>query len=223
MRGAEAKVSRKKIIGINAVVKTRVPKKYRVAELDRKLRAERTRSEAKLLHKAKLAGVDCPAVLEVGEFEIIMSLIRGKRPKMNESEAKEAGMILAKLHSADIIHGDYTPANLIVSTDNKLEKTKNQQSNLETDKTKNGKNEIKMDASSDTRDNEKMFVIDFGLGFISNDVEDKAVDVFTMLRAIGKNKKKVWESFLKGYSNYSRYEEVMRRVEVVEKRVRYAT
>jgi tRNA A-37 threonylcarbamoyl transferase component Bud32 len=181
-----------------------------VAELDRKLRAERTRSEAKLLHKAKLAGVDCPAVLEVGEFEIIMSLIRGKRPKMNESEAKEAGMILAKLHSADIIHGDYTPANLIVSTDNKLEKTKN------------GKNKI-MDASSDTLDNEKMFVIDFGLGFISNDVEDKAVDVFTMLRAIGKNKKKVWESFLKGYSNYSRYEEVMRRVEVVEKRVRYAT
>jgi Kae1-associated kinase Bud32 len=185
MRGAEAKVNRTKIIGISAVCKSRIQKKYRVVELDRKLRIERTRSEAKLLHKAKLAGVDCPTVLEVSDFELIISFVDGKRPKMDEEEAKEAGEILAKLHSADIIHGDYTPANLI--------------------KTKIG-----------------LSVIDFGLGFISNDVEDKAVDVFTMLRAIGKGNKNGTDAFLAGYSNYAKSAEVMKRVAVVEKRVRYA-
>ena len=57
--------------------------------------------------------------------------------------------MLAALHKADIIHGDYTPANLILESGGR-----------------------------------RMFVIDFGLGFISNDIEDKAVDVFTMMRAI---------------------------------------
>lgn len=180
MRGAEAKVTKVKILGKNAVLKSRIPKKYRVQELDKKLRIERTRSEARLLNRAKLAGVNCPTVLEVGEFEIVMSLIVGDRPKMDKREAREAGNLLAKLHAADIIHGDYTPANLIVN-----------------------KKEI--------------FVIDFGLGFVSSDVEDKAVDVFTMLRSI-----KEKEEFLFGYSNYSKAKDVLIRVKNVEKRVRYA-
>ena len=113
MRGAEAILSGTKILGRKAVVKRRLGKSYRVEMLDEKLRSERTRSEARLLHKAKLAGVQCPTVLEVDEFELTIGFLDGRRPKMDRKNSFEAGSILVKLHSNDIIHGDYTPANLI--------------------------------------------------------------------------------------------------------------
>lgn len=167
-------------------MKGRIPKRYREGALDAKLRSERTRGEARLLHKAKLAGVMCPTVLEVGEFEITMSFVDGERPGMDALESREAGRILARLHEADIIHGDYTPANLIL-------------------------------AGAHGGKEGTLHVIDFGLGFVSRDIEDKAVDVFTMLRAIAEK-----DAFIAGYCSYGRAREVLKRVEGVEKRVRYA-
>ena len=169
------------LLGRRVVVKSRMVKGYREAGLDTKLRTERTRGEARLLHKAKTAGVSCPTVLEVGDFDITMSFVEGKRPEMGRDEAYEAGRILARLHEADIIHGDYTPANLI------------------------------------REDGGAIYVIDFGLGFISKDIEDKAVDVFTMLRAISER-----DAFIAGYRGYAKAKEVLVRVKDVEKRVRYA-
>ncbi len=183
MRGAEAVLSRTTFIGRAAVLKSRVVKGYRVKELDAKLRSERTKSEARLLNRAKLAGVDCPTVLCVDEFEMIMTFVDGERPEMTGKECSEAGAMLAKLHANDIIHGDYTPANLII-------------------------------------DGKILFVIDFGLGYVSNDVEDKAVDVFTMLRALDSKDKK--DSFVEGYRAYVKADSVLKRVKDVEKRVRYA-
>jgi Kae1-associated kinase Bud32 len=181
MRGAEAVLRMATVLGRAVVVKERIAKRYREPSLDRRLRKERTRSEAKLLHKAKLAGVPCPVVLAVDEFSITMGFLEGSRPEMGAAEAREAGRMLAKLHGAGIIHGDYTPANLIRAADS------------------------------------TMRIIDFGLGYISNDVEDKAVDVFTMLRAITQK-----EAFLAGYRAYPKAEAVLARVKNVEKRVRYA-
>ena len=183
MRGAEAVVRPARMIGMKAVSKCRVPKAYRVAALDRRLRAERTRVEARLLNRAKLAGVSCPTVLKVDDFELVMSFVEGKRPSMDGDESGSAGKILAALHKEDIIHGDFTPANLI-------------------------------------RNRQGMHVIDFGLGFVSNDIEDKAVDVFTMLRALGSEKKK--SAFISGYGSYEKSKSVLNRVKDVEKRVRYA-
>ena len=179
MRGAEAVLDECEIIGMKALVKRRISKKYRLREIDEKLRKERTRSEARLLHKAKIAGVGCPTVLQVDDFEIFMSFLDGKRPDMDAAECKEAGEILAKLHEADIIHGDYTPANLI--SDGKIS------------------------------------VIDFGLGFVSKGIEDKAVDVFTMMRAVDEK-----DAFIDGYKAYSKSDSVLKRLKKVEQRVRYA-
>ena len=187
MRGAEAVLERVSFISRPCVRKSRFARGYRVKELDEKLRTERTRSEARLLHKAKLAQVPCPTVLKVDEFDITMSFIAGRRPEMDGTEARRAGGLLALLHGADIIHGDYTPANLIAGDDCTL------------------------------------YVIDFGLGFVSNDVEDKAVDVFTMLRSLGEGAGKGAKmAFISGYSAYSKSHSVLERVKDVEKRVRYA-
>ena len=179
MRGAEAVLSKSSLLGKPVVIKKRIAKKYRNRRLDERLRRERTRGEARILHKAKIAGVRCPVVLEVDDFSITMTFIKGERPGMTKKQAEEAGLMLAKLHSADIIHGDYTPANLLLD--------------------------------------KSMFVIDFGLGFISNDIEDKAVDVFTMLRAISKK-----DEFIRGYESYEKAKTVLRRMKDVEKRIRYA-
>lgn len=180
MRGAEAVLHKSSFLGRDVVEKQRIPKDYREKELDSRLRKERTRAEAKLLHKAKLAGVLCPAVLSVSDFGLIVTFVDGKRPLMSRKECKDAGKILARLHKKDVIHGDFTPANLILSR-------------------------------------QGLFVIDFGLGFVSKDIEDKAVDVFTMLRAISEK-----DAFIKGYKSYKKAETVLKRVKDVEKRVRYA-
>jgi Kae1-associated kinase Bud32 len=184
-RGAEAVVSESKIIGLPVVVKDRIPKSYRIQQIDKKLRTERTRREARLLNKAKLAGVPCPTVLEVKEFSISMTKLVGKRPDFDARGglkfAKLAGEYLGKLHAADIIHGDFTPANLVL--------------------TKTG-----------------LYVIDFGLGFTSFDIEDKAVDVLTMLKAISVEAQ---IAFLDGYATYNKSNSVLKRVEDVKKRARY--
>jgi len=192
LRGAEAVVRKDRLLGGHVALKIRMPKGYRVEELDSMLRRERTRAEARLLHKAKLAGVLCPTVLEVDEkrSSITTTFIEGIRPegkKLNLRLATRIGALLVRLHRADIIHGDFTPANLIISSD----------------------------------DPHALYVIDFGLGFISNDVEDKAVDVFTMLRSLGSDKR-LKEAFLEGYSGYAKAAFVLKRVEGIEKRVRYA-
>ena len=183
LKGAEATVRRINVLGQKAVIKVREPKTYRNQKLDEKLRRERTRIEARLLHKAKLAGVFCPTALEVDDFEITMTFISGKRIRIDKKTATESGKILALLHQSNIIHGDYTPANLIQC-------------------------------------NKKIAVIDFGLGFVSNEIEDKAVDVFTMLRVI--TEPGTQKAFIKGYETYQKSKSVLERVNVVEKRVRYA-
>ncbi|MBD3210586.1 Kae1-associated serine/threonine protein kinase [Candidatus Micrarchaeota archaeon] len=180
MKGAEAVLRKSTLLGKPVVIKDRISKKYRIKKLDEKLRRERTRAEARLLHRAKLAGADCPVVLEVKEFSLTIGFIEGKRPEMTQSQALKAGKMLADLHDSDIIHGDYTPANLILG-------------------------------------GETLYVIDFGLGFVSSDIEDKAVDVFTMLRAISEK-----DSFLEGYSSCKKAKSILKRVKAVEKRVRYA-
>ncbi len=183
MRGAEAIVRKARLLGREVVVKERIKKNYRIREIDEKLRRERTRAEARLLHKAKIAGVDCPVVLEVEEFSITMSFIDGERPEMNAKESERSGQMLASLHESGIIHGDFTPANLIKSK-------------------------------------KDLFVIDFGLGFFSHDIEDKAIDVYTMLKALDG---KAGEAFVEGYKTQNtKHKTILTRVEDVKKRVRYA-
>jgi len=180
-RGAEARVEKAKFLGKSVVVKDRFARDYRIKEIDEKVRFERTKMEAKLLHKAKLAGVDAPVVFSVSENAIIESFIEGERPRrITPKLAEEFGRILAKLHANDIIHGDFTPANII-------------------------------------RKGKTLYVIDFGLGFISKRIEDKADDVFAMLRAI----KGFEKDFAKGYTEYEKSKLVLKRVEEIRKRARY--
>ncbi len=116
--------------------KIRDKKKYRIPEIDRIIRERRTRTEAKLLQKANAAGIPSPKLIGATETEIEIEYIQGemlnsilqncivRKGASNESKLKnlfcQAGGICAQMHGAQIAHGDFTPANLILAKDGKL-------------------------------------------------------------------------------------------------------
>ena len=62
-------------------------------------------------------------------------------------------------------------------------------------------------------------LIDFGLSFISTRVEDRGDDLFVSLKSLPKRQRK---ELLRVYrANYSKAEEVIKRVEKIKKRARY--
>ncbi|MCS7130549.1 MAG: Kae1-associated kinase Bud32 [Archaeoglobaceae archaeon] len=101
----------------DVVVKKRKPKRYRLKEIDEVLRIKRTKTEAKLISMARRIGVPTPIILDVEEDTIIMERIYGTPVKdcMSEEISREIGRLVAKLHSANIVHGDLTPMNMILS------------------------------------------------------------------------------------------------------------
>lgn len=108
------------LLGKTVVLKERVRKGYRVPQLDERLRRLRTRNEAKLLHEAKRAGVLCPVVYSVSNYELITSFLEGEllldalRRGDGGAVLRATGEALARLHSAGIVHGDFTTANVMV-------------------------------------------------------------------------------------------------------------
>ncbi|MDI9633171.1 MAG: bifunctional N(6)-L-threonylcarbamoyladenine synthase/serine/threonine protein kinase [Methanolinea sp.] len=110
-RGAEAIVT----VGEGDVTKRRQRKSYRQPALDRRLVAERTRAEARLISAARRHGVPTPVIRDVTEDTIVMERVRGTLLKDDLSPANLAlaGRVVGRLHSAGIVHGDLTTSNMI--------------------------------------------------------------------------------------------------------------
>ena len=108
-------------MGENAVIKARIPKSYRIPEIDNKIRKSRCKLEAKLLSDAKRAGVRTPVLYDVdlNEKSILMEAVDGVMLKdvINDDLAYKTGLEISKLHSADIIHGDITSSNIMLRGD----------------------------------------------------------------------------------------------------------
>jgi Kae1-associated kinase Bud32 len=123
--GAESELYLSEFAGTPAVVKARPRKMYRIEELDESIRSERTKREARLIATANENGVPTPHVFLVGKYDITMELIEGDTlsvmmrtgHKSLSGIIGEVGRYLGILHSIDISHGDFTPANIMVSKD----------------------------------------------------------------------------------------------------------
>ena len=101
----------------NEIVKERVKKGYRISELDSALIKKRTRAEARILREARRCGINVPSIIEETENIIKIEKINGEKVRdvLNEKLALLIGKELAKLHSNNIIHGDFTTNNMIFS------------------------------------------------------------------------------------------------------------
>jgi TP53 regulating kinase-like protein len=201
-KGAEAYLYRETWYSKDVIRKQRIVKKYRVSELDTALRVSRTVHEANLLRAAKKAGVPTPTLYEIDKNEtyLLMEFIEGQRIKeiLDELNA-EARKTLSRQIGRLIgrLH-----KNAIIHGDLTT-------SNLILTKTG------------------KIYFIDFGLGNNSTAIEDKAVDLHLMKRALESTHYKfaegMFREILKGYSSAypESSKEVYERMKLIRKRGRY--
>jgi len=129
-QGAEAKIILSTFLSKTVIKKHRIKKTYRIKEIDEVLILSRTKEEAKLIHLARKQGVCVPSLFDVDltNGTITMSNITGDRIKdifdrLDKDKRKalciSIGENIARLHNNDLIHGDITTSNMILS-DNKV-------------------------------------------------------------------------------------------------------
>ncbi|MDP1729514.1 MAG: RIO1 family regulatory kinase/ATPase [archaeon] len=181
----------------NSVIKERISKKYRHPELDKKIIKTRTKKEAKLLEKVSKI-IPCPSPSNLKEIDksklphkIEMPFIEGKKlsehlEKLDwKNICKIIGNQIAKIHDKDIIHGDLTTSNLIwvenaPSNKSLLQEVKSITNSLHLTKKKIAEQAQAIDNFSYPR----LYFIDFGLGFTSSRIEDRAVDLHLIKQAL---------------------------------------
>ena len=186
------------ILDKGKIIKKREKKSYRINELDEKIRKLRTRMETKLLEKASKL-IPVPKIIEVNEKEILMEFVKGKKL----SDELESFPMVRQLR-------------IFRQIGKNIAKLHN--SNI-----------IHGDLTTSNmifnEENNKVYFIDFGLGFGSHKIEDKAVDLHLLKQALEakhfNNWEKLFDEVLKGYKTSKDHKKVFERFKKVEKRGRY--
>lgn len=184
-----------------AIIKRRIPKSYRIKEIDSKIIKSRTKSEAKILSDVKKSGIITPIIYDVDldKKEIVMEYINGETVKnlidnldnhRRKDVSYQIGEYLSKIHNMDIIHGDLTSSNILIDKNNQL------------------------------------VFIDFGLSYYSNLIEDKADDLLVLKKSIKsvdyKKSKEVFNWILDSYGkNTLKSDNIIDKIGEIESRGRY--
>jgi|SRR3989338_2127534 len=178
------------------LIKERVRKGYRIFELDEKLRKIRSRKEAKLLDKA-VKIISVPNLIEMDERGklIEMEFIKGKKLSEHLDKLGDSAEVCRKIGQGIAKLHDAGIIHGDLTTSNMI--------------LKRG----------------EVYFIDFGLGFESSSIEDKAVDLHLIRQALEarhfKHFDKYFQAVLEGYKLSKNWNETMKRLEKVEKRGRY--
>ncbi len=118
--GAEADIYETIFFGIRGIVKHRRERAYIPKELDMWLRLHRTKIEARIISAASMNGVNVAKILFVDSDSIYLERIKGRKlsdihNNIPKETLRQVGMELAGLHNMDIVHGDYTKANIMIT------------------------------------------------------------------------------------------------------------
>jgi len=200
--GAEAEIYLQEWFGELAIRKQRIPKSYRVPLLDDSIRHQRTSHEATMLREARKLGVAVPTILHIDldSSSLIMDYISG-------TTLKEELHVVSKLDRrarcralGELLAVMHMGG--IVHGDITLSNVISQSG--------------------------KLFIIDFGLGNFSKEVEAMGVDLLLLNRSIRSTHylfhTELFKSFIKGYSQIigpKSSNEIMEKMREVERRGRY--
>ena len=185
------------------IIKERLSKAYRFPHLDEALRKFRTRREAKVLQRLEELNFPAPHLREFSDkrMSIIMDFIPGEKLRDVLGSAEESTHEYPHLareigHKVGQLHqNDIIHGDL--TTSNMIQH----------------------------KDTGKLHLIDFGLSAFSGKVEDKAVDLFLLDRALESKHYQhypdIFEKVLEGYrEEYPEAVKVLERLEQVSKRGR---
>ena len=209
-RGAEAVLEKKnfkdlyfpsKDLKIEVVIKKRVKKGYRIKEIDLHLRRTRTISESRLMHEAKKY-VRTPTIFEIDRDEcyIVMEYIKGERIKelLEKANSKKRRNLCIKI------------GNMV----GKLHKSGIVHGDLTT--------------SNMIYISHEIYLIDFGLGEFSREIEGQGVDMHLLKEALqSTHYKHFLEDFktvMEGYGEIvgdEKKKKILKRIHDIEKRGRY--
>ena len=180
------------------IIKRRIIKGYRIPEIDNSIRKLRTRAEARLMAEARSAGILVPQILEIKDFEIEMEFVDGKKAKeiLNDCDPEIMRIICEKM-------GEYAA---------KLHSFDIIHGDLTT--------------SNFILKGNELYLIDFGLGFHSKRIEDKAVDLHLLYQALKSTHftilKDAWELILNAYAaNYGDANNIIDKLKEINERGRY--
>jgi N6-L-threonylcarbamoyladenine synthase/protein kinase Bud32 len=200
--GAEAEIWLQEWFGELAIRKQRIPKSYRVPVLDDNIRHLRTSHEATMLREARKLGVAVPTVQHIDQdsSSLIMDYIGGKTLKEElHVVAKSARRARCKA-LGELLAIMHSGG--IVHGDITLSNVISQSG--------------------------KLFIIDFGLGGFSKEVEAMGVDLLLLNRSIRSTHylfyTELFKSFIEGYSRIvgpRSAAEIVEKMREVERRGRY--
>ena len=206
-QGAEAKI----FLDESTINKERVQKGYRHPQLDEQIRKQRTKREGRILHKAYSLNIQVPQILNTNKkgepkdkFNLELEYINGDRlsETLNDYEEEKQFTTMKQIGKQVALLHKNNIIHGDLTTSNTI---------------------LKEDA---------VYIIDFGLGFISTKIEDKAVDLHLIKQALeakhfrspdhllGQNNEDLFKNFCKGYK-WEDTNKIIERVKAVEKRGRY--
>ncbi len=201
-KGAEAEIYLERWHDELGIRKTRIPKPYRIAQLDEMIRRTRTAHEATMMHEVRKLGVPVPIIHHIDQDSstIIMDYVNGPTLKeelyktstsIRELRCKSLGTLIGQMHDGGAVHGDLTISNVLCESG-------------------------------------KLFIIDLGLGDFSQEIEDRGVDLLLLNRAMKSTHYAIhtilFNAFIKGYSAIAGKKtcgEVLQKMKEIEKRGRY--
>ncbi len=203
-KGAEASLFLADWHGREVVIKSRLVKRYRPAQLDSTIRHFRTVHEPQLMHEAKRAGVLTPLVfmVDVENAVIVMEYVEGQQVKQflelgasaeeQHSICIRIGELIGRLHASGIVHGDLTTSNIILTPDGRI------------------------------------YFVDFGLGDRTAEFEARGVDMHLLKHALQSTHFQIadacFSAIVEGYAEVlgkEVTEKVLEKIREIERRGRY--
>ncbi len=199
-QGAEARVYSSTIFGLDTIIKERFAKTYRIPEIDDALRKKRTLMECRALLRCLRFNIRAPFIyyVDMDTFSIFMERINGPDVKTflrNLEGDTIPGAVEASRQMAAVVRAMHDRG--LIHGD--------------------------LTTSNFIQTPEGVVPIDFGLAYQSDSVEDRAVDLYVLERAMESTHAEgtaMFEAFMKVYNGDGKMKAVVNRLDVVRARGR---